>query len=165
MDRKEHKMVVLNFAVQTQVLKRMDRQILATNSAEFHKATFEFSSEWDGLEKTAVFSLGGEDYAVMLDENDSCTVPFEVMHGDRNLAFEVSVFGNGVNTVLTSSVEAVAVVRGSKAGGAIPAFTPDMYTQIMTKIEEIEIGQIDPDAVALAVESYLADRSFLTYSD
>jgi hypothetical protein len=106
-------MITLNFEVDSQVLKRMDRQILATNSVGNHKAVFSFTNDWDGITKSAVFTKGSESFTVALDGNDSCLVPSEVMQGDVNTSFEVSVYGEGVDSTLTSSIETVQLIRGA----------------------------------------------------
>lgn len=158
-------MIELSFTVNGQELKRTDSQLVATNSAEYHKAKFTFSEHWNGTEKTAVFSKGGKNYVVLLDNDNSCTVPFEVMQGDRDSAFSVSLFGNGNDSIITSSVINIQVVKGCMTSGAIPEFTPDLYTQLMSKIEAIEASELKPADVVTIVEEVLATKNFISYSD
>ena len=82
---------------------RADRQKLLKNpgcdfseivagSTGYLRAKFYFSEEWEGTMKAASFY--GEDYeneyAALLDENDECVIPSEVLTGKY---FKVSVLG------------------------------------------------------------------------
>lgn len=157
-------MIELTFELNSQVLKRTDSNVIASNSAEFHKVKFTFSEHWDNTQKTVIFRRGGKQYAVLLDNEDSCNIPYEVMQGSRDTTFEISVFGVGINSVLTSSILTINVIRGSETSGEIsPEFTPDMFDQLMAKIEEVEMGQVDPEVIERCVENYLATKNILIY--
>ena len=47
-------------------------------SVNYYKCRFDFSEEWTGLLKFAVFVKGDEAYTVLLD-GDTCTIPEEVL--------------------------------------------------------------------------------------
>lgn len=81
---------------------RADKQKLSKNpgcdfsnivagSTGYLRAKFYFSEEWDGTMKAAsFFSAESEEHAVLLDENDECDIPAEVLSGKY---FLVSMLG------------------------------------------------------------------------
>lgn len=63
-------------------------EILADDSVDFIEFEFEFSSEWEGMEKTAQFIQGEKVYSVILVD-DKCYLPTEITEG----SFFITVFG------------------------------------------------------------------------
>lgn len=64
---------------------------IVAGSIGYLKAKFYFSQdEWRDCRKAASFWIGEEEHAVLLDNNDSCIIPPEVLTFDR---FQVSVTG------------------------------------------------------------------------
>lgn len=59
------------------------REPLTSGSVNVYQALFEFSPDWDGLERMAVFRTGGESWSVALGEDGQCTIPWEALtsHG------------------------------------------------------------------------------------
>lgn len=55
------------------------REIAVSGSVNVNAVQFQFSSDWDGLTRTAVFRAGAEFRAVALDEFGRCAVPREVL--------------------------------------------------------------------------------------
>ena len=84
----------LRFNVESQHITRTDRNIVVAKSQNYLKAKFDFSPDWAGKTKTAVFNNNGHVYNVILD-NDECFVAEEVI---RQPGFTVSVFGGDLIT-------------------------------------------------------------------
>lgn len=85
---------ILEFDVNKQRLTKK-RECSFTNivagSIGYLKAKFYFSQdEWRDCRKAASFWVDNNEYAVLLDANDSCIIPPEVLNNDR---FQVSVTG------------------------------------------------------------------------
>lgn len=84
----------LEFDVDKQRLTRnreCDFSGLVAGSVGYLRAKFKFSfSGWHGCKKAARFWVDDEEYAVLLDKDDSCTIPSEALVGER---FRVSVMG------------------------------------------------------------------------
>ena len=59
------------------------REPLTSGSVNVYQALFEFSPDWDGLERVAVFRAGGESWSVALGEDGQCAIPWEALasHG------------------------------------------------------------------------------------
>ena len=88
-------MRILEFNVNKQRLtKKLDCDFrgLVAGSVGYLKAKFYFSeNEWAGcISKIARFWLDGVEYAKLLDSNNCCVIPSEVLTGSK---FEVSVLG------------------------------------------------------------------------
>lgn len=64
----------------TQV-KVLETEPMTSGSIGIYELRVGFSSHWDGFEKTAIFYTGDRDTVirVLLDKNDSCIIPFEVL--------------------------------------------------------------------------------------
>ena len=56
-----------------------EKEKLASGSINVYQVRFEFSTDWDGLTRTAVFKGGRNSQSVPLDEDGVCTVPKEVL--------------------------------------------------------------------------------------
>ena len=70
------------YANKTQLTVRA-REPLTSGSVNTYIARFEFSPDWEGLTKTAVFKAGNEVRSVLLGADGQCTIPWEVLssHG------------------------------------------------------------------------------------
>lgn len=55
------------------------REIVVSGSVNVNTVQFQFSEDWDGLTRTAVFRAGAEFRAAVLDEAGRCAVPREVL--------------------------------------------------------------------------------------
>ena len=86
-------MRTLEFIVTGQRLKKSpdcDFSGIVAGSKGYLNAKFCFSPEWNGCTKAASFWKDGQEYAVKLDENNSCVIDDAALIGER---FEVSVTG------------------------------------------------------------------------
>lgn len=95
----------LEFDVKQQRLTRSrdcDFSGLVAGSVGYLRAKFNFSlTEWFGLKKAASFWTDeGKEYAVLLDRDDSCLIPHEVLTEGR---FYVSVMGAKANYKIETS--------------------------------------------------------------
>ena len=61
-----------------------------------------WGNDWRGCKVAASFWYDGKEYAVLLDDNNSCVIPAEALVGDR---FEVSLTGaRGTNLIKSTKV-------------------------------------------------------------
>lgn len=90
-------MLIIEFSVRNQRLSRYTAGVVASNSYGYLKFKFNFkTNDWSDVSvKMANFSYKGRNYPVLIDENNICTVPKEVI---KPGAFSVSVFGGGITT-------------------------------------------------------------------
>ena len=125
----------LKFKLQGQRLTRTDRLCPVAHSKNFLCAEFEFSHQWSGCEKTAIFkNADGVAYSVLLSD-DKCRIPYEVMGAD----FYVSVFGVKGELRITSDEVTVSVEASGYTEGETPQEpTQTVYEQILNRISESE---------------------------
>lgn len=142
----------LIFNIYKQVMTRADNLVIASHSKKVHSCSFTFSEEWQGMTKSATFKKNHITYDVLLD-NDTCTIPSEVLRSAG--AFEVGVYGSDGQKTITSNLVSVEVVAGSPTEGLESHVTPSMYEQIIDKINSIEKGDVDPEAVGEIVADYI----------
>lgn len=150
--------MLLTFNVEKQIIMRTDTEKVVTNSMNYLYARFTFSEEWTG-EKTAVFSAQKKTYNALLDENNTCLVPWEALTGS---IFTVSVFCGDLITA--NKVIIYTIPSGYEVGDESRIPTPEIYTQVIEKLNEIE-QEIDPEAIQQIVDTYLADKDFVTEND
>ena len=105
------------------------------NSVTVH---FTFDDVWNDTVKTAVFYTNNDTedfYAQLLDEDDTCLVPEEVLQLPCRLF--IGVFGDKDNTRITSSYVKVRIKKGTDTSLAIEIATVDLYGQIVQKLADI----------------------------
>lgn len=104
---------ILEFDVNKQRLikkRSCDFSNIVAGSVGYLKAKFYFSqNEWVGCKKAVSFWMDEQEYAVLLDENDSCNIPSEVLTGYK---FSVSVTGVRPNyKILTNKIKVIQEVH------------------------------------------------------
>lgn len=115
---------------------------VVSDSVKYLTVRFEFSREWDGFLKTAIFfGNDGSSYSVPMIEGNSmylgeniCYVPSEVI---KYSDFQFSVFGTKEDSVITSDRVQVQVRESGYAEGETPAEpTPSEYQQIISATDK-----------------------------
>lgn len=106
----------------------------------------DFSAEWDGFAKSAVFfTLNDETVFEKVLVSNECTIPAEVLAESGILYIGVRGVNSGNNTVKTSTLVKYKIEEGAPAGtGTAVEPTADVYQQLLTAygIEHERINQI-----------------------
>lgn len=112
--------------------------ILASGGMKEDIAEFSFCPLWDGFEKTAIFYRNERDvYNMILDRDNKCVIPWEVLQSDGTLFF--GVYGVKGDIRRTSEILGYKIKRGAFSGNITPSNpTPDIYSQIVGKISTVE---------------------------
>ena len=132
---------MLTFSVNKQIITRTDVDKPVSNSVDYLEATFSFSSDWDSTMKTAIFKRGLATIKAVVLENDSCLVPWEIIHEN---GFQVSVIGVGNGQRITTNAIFVDIkASGPLTGDAPTPFTPSQYEQIMSILTHLQGGAIN----------------------
>ena len=117
------------YAAQNRLAVRQ-REPVTSGSVNVYEAQFEFSDDWQGLTRKAVFKAGKESRTVLLDESGQCSIPWEVLtsHGQPLMA---GVFGTQGETVLpTIWANLGTVLQGVPTGApCTQPPTPDLWQQ------------------------------------
>lgn len=134
----------LKFIATKQRLIEAEQPFVVANSIDYLSTVFEFSPEWNNCINTAVFrKASGTAFSVQLDENNSCTVPWEVIECPY---FTVSVYGVCGTKRITTNRVVVKVEECGYAKGETPEEpTPTVYETIINKLDDIESSEFSGD--------------------
>lgn len=119
-----------------------------------YMAVFSFDEEWAAYTmKTARFVNVGGSYTDVVFEGNACPVP--IIH--NTLGVKVGVFAGYLSTTTSAWFDCQkSVLCGS--GGLPVDPPPDVYAQIMEKLNRIETAPVSPEAIAAAVAEYLEEN-------
>ena len=119
--------MTITFALSNQIISRTDSMILASGSKNYVTAQFDLLTEDWTAPITAIFN----EYTVVLDENNQCLVPWEVLANPGKVA--VSAFCGDLHTA-TSVL--VPVHPGGYIDGQTPQPpTPGVYEQLLGMVQ------------------------------
>lgn len=131
------------YADKTQLAVR-EKEPVTSGSVNVYRAQFEFSDDWDGLTRTAVFQAGSVSRSVLLDESGTCTVPWEVLKTPR-ISLAAGVCGEKDGDVVLPTVWAWLglIMEGAAPGEDAQPPTPDLWEQELAKKQDKLHGQAD----------------------
>ena len=141
--------MMLKFLVKGQKIEILEREVIASDQIAFVTLKFVFDGDWKKFHKVVQFTQCDETYNRVLGTDGlSCLLPAELHAG----AVKLSVFGYDADN--TSGLRATTVpvtlhIRasgfvGEDADSPIPP-TPDLYTQLLQKIGEVQHGKDGAD--------------------
>lgn len=147
------------FLVKNQSIEILEREVLADHQIRYVQFKFTFDVDWKKFHKVVQFSQCDEVYSIVLGiDGTSCYLPSELHVG----AVKMSVFGYDAASDTTVRATTVPVTLNIRASGfdgdndiLIPP-TPDLYTQLLQKIAEIQAGINGKDGLSayeIAVEN------------
>lgn len=140
---------MLKFLVKNQKIEILEREVIASDQISFVTLKFTFDGDWKKFYKVVQFTQCDETYNRVLGfDGLSCLLPAELHAG----AVKMSVFGYDADNTSGLRATTVPVTLNIRQSGfvgddnsPIPP-TPDLYTQILQKIEEITgKGGVVPD--------------------
>ncbi len=139
------------FLVKQQKIEFLEREIIADHQIAFVNLKFVFDGDWKKFHKVVQFSQCDETYSIVLGtDGTSCYLPAELHVG----AVKMSVFGYDAASDTTVRATTVPVTLNIRASGfegdddiPIPP-TPDLYTQLLKKIAEIQAGVNGKDGLS-----------------
>ncbi|MDE6092675.1 MAG: hypothetical protein K2G14_06220, partial [Ruminococcus sp.] len=127
------------FLVKQQKIEILEREVIADQQISFVNLKFVFDGDWKKFHKVVQFTQCDETYnRVLGTDGTSCLLPSELHAG----AVRMSVFGydaENINGLRATTVPVTLNIRlsGFVGDGAeeVPP-TPDLYTQLLQKLEE-----------------------------
>ena len=152
-------MTTINLFASDQLLTVVFKPKLASGDMNSVLLHVDFDSIWDRFTKSAVFFTSNDDtvYEMILTDGE-CTVPHEVLAESGTLFIGV----RGVaadNAVKTSTLVKYKIDDGAPVGeGTTVAPTPDVYQQILKRLNDIESGAVSDEQIEAAVEKYLEEN-------
>ena len=131
---------MLKFLVKQQKIEILEREVIASDQIAFVTLKFTFDGDWKKFYKVVQFTQCDETYNRVLGfDGLSCLLPAELHAG----AVKMSVFGYDADNTAGLRATTVPVILNIRQSGfvgdddsPIPP-TPDLYTQILQKIEEV----------------------------
>ena len=149
----------MKFLVKQQKIEVLEREIIASDQIAFVSVKFVFDGAWKTLHKVVQFTQCEETYNLVLGtEGTTCLLPAELHPG----AVKMSLFGYDAESDTTLRATTVPVTlhirpSGFVADGDTPIPpTPDLYTQLLKKLSEMQTGANEKDghsAYEIAIEN------------
>lgn len=138
--------MMLEFKVKNQHLIQLSSDVkIVADSQDYLKAHFVFSDDWADTIKIALFVRDETRIRQALDEQNTVTVPHQVLAGEGK--FELSVFGNNeenadnkviTSSVITLNVERSGLVNGETFDESVAGLEGGVLHQIITNKEAAE---------------------------
>ena len=142
------------FLVKNQSIEILEREVLADHQIQYVQFKFTFDGDWKRFHKVIQFSQCDEVYSVVLGvDGTSCYLPAELHVG----AVKMGIYGYDTasdTTVRATTVPVTLNIRESGFEGEEPPIppTPDLYTQLLKRIEDAEHGLDGKSAYEIACE-------------
>ena len=150
---------MMKFLVKQQKIEALEREVIASDQIAFVSVKFVFDGAWKALHKVVQFTQCEETYNLVLGtEGTTCLLPAELHPG----AVKMSLFGYDAESDTTLRATTVPVTlhirpSGFVADGDTPIPpTPDLYTQLLKKLSEMQTGANGKDgssAYEIAIEN------------
>lgn len=142
------------FLVKNQSIEILEREVLADHQIQYVQFKFTFDGDWKKFHKVVQFNQCDEVYYSVLGfDGTTCYLPAELHVG----AVKMSVFGYDAESETTVRATTVPVTLNIRPSGfegdddtPIPP-TPDLYTQLIKKIEDTAKGDPGKSAYEIAV--------------
>ena len=142
------------FLVKNQSIEIVEREILADHQIQYVQFKFTFDGNWKHFHKGVQFSQCDEVYSVVLGtDGTTLYLPAELHAG----VVKMAAFGYNMEsdtTVRATTVPVTLNIRESGFEGDDPPIppTPDLYAQLLKRIEDAEHGLDGKSAYEIAVE-------------
>ena len=150
---------MMKFLVKQQKIEALEREVIASDQIAFVSVKFVFDGTWKTLHKVVQFTQCEETYNLVLGiDGTTCLLPSELHPG----AVKMSLFGYDAESDTTLRATTVPVTlhirpSGFVADGDMPIPpTPDLYTQLLKKLSEMQTGANGKDgrsAYEIAIEN------------
>ena len=140
---------MLKFLVKGQKIEILEREVIASDQIAFVTLKFVFDGDWKKFHKVVQFTKCDETYnRVLCTDGLSCLLPAELHAG----AVKLSVFGYDADNTEGLRATTVSVTLHIRSSGfvgddtesPVPP-TPDLYTQLLQKIGEVQHGKDGAD--------------------
>ena len=150
---------MMKFLVKQQKIEALEREVIASDQIAFVSVKFVFDGAWKTLHKVVQFTQCEETYNLVLGiDGTTCLLPSELHPG----AVKMSLFGYDAESDTTLRATTVPVTLHIRPSGfvedgvtPIPP-TPDLYTQLLKKLSEMQTGANGKDgrsAYEIAIEN------------
>lgn len=143
------------FLVKNQSIEVLEREVLADHQIQYVQFRFTFDGDWRRFHKVVQFTQYDETYNIVLGtDGTSLYLPVELHVGTAKM----SVFGYDIESDTTVRATTVPVTLNIRPSGFVgddnppTKPTPDLYAQLLKKIEEAGHGADGKSAYEIAGE-------------
>lgn len=124
-------MITIDFALSHSFIRLVKRTLVTSQSVNYVQAHFDVRSDDWTAPITAIFRANNNAYSVLLDENNTCIIPWEVLKTAGTV--NVSAFCGDRHT---ANIAQFTVVQSGYTEGEMPSEpTPTVYEQILKNFE------------------------------
>lgn len=119
------------------ILEVKQKEIVTSGSVNAYTVQFNFNEDWNGLVKTAVFKVGNNSAAVLLDDTNECTIPWEVLDSPMR-PLEIGVYGTKDTEIVLPTIWANAgeVKQGTIVRESAIEPTPSLMEQLLDAVNK-----------------------------
>lgn len=132
----------------------VDKITLTSGMVKAVQVAFDFTDEWEGFDKVAVFSNGEISVDVSIDDTGRCYIPHEILatHGKEITCgiYGSKGVGKDYRAIPTAKCSLGKVVEGVNPAGEEPTEpTPNIWDELRIRVENLENNGSDgvPDCV------------------
>lgn len=138
-------MITIEFALSHSFIRLVKRTLVTSQSKNYVQAHFDVRSDDWTAPITAIFSARNNAYSVLLDENNTCIIPWEVLTSAGTV--NVSAFCGDRHT---ANIAQFTVVQSGYTEGEMPSEpTPTVYEQILKNFEGKQDRLIAGDGIKI----------------
>lgn len=142
---------------------------VTSGSGDVYRVRFEFSADWAGLKRMAVFKAGDTSVSVLLDCSGACQVPWKVLT-QPGVQLRAGVYGTrGGSVVLPTIWAGLGTIQEGVSGETVPP--TDQWDQELERKQDKLTGQpgqvvgFDESGRAIAQDPAAVDHSALLHLD
>lgn len=161
--------MLIKFKIEKQTIRATNYNMVVSDSVNFVSASFDFDDEWSEYVKTVTFTNTKTHVSksILLDSALTCHIPWEVLDEEGKLNVYAEGFYNG-SVATTATMRAPLSIKDSGRGNCgYPSPTPDVYQQILERLNHIQkilLSKEDvTDLVDTKLENYLAKDNIDEY--
>ena len=132
---------MIRINVNGSVVSVQETEALYCGAQAVYTCSFAFDRSWDSFLKSAVFRVNSRAITAVIDENNSCVLPWELLVRDHiGSNIEVGVYGvSAEREILTSVWDSIGTVReGSELGSDAREPSSGVYEQVMASIRRVD---------------------------
>lgn len=146
-------MITIEFALSHSFIRLVKRTLVTSQSKNYVQAHFDVRSDDWTAPITAIFSARNNAYSVLLDENNTCIIPWEVLTSAGTV--NVSAFCGDRHT---ANIAQFMVVQSGYTEGEMPSEpTPTVYEQILKNFEGKQDRLVAGDGIKINGNTISAD--------
>lgn len=132
---------MIEIKVEGSVVSVQTTEALYCGAQNTYTCSFVFDRSWDSFLKSAVFRVNGRAITAVIDDNNSCVLPWELLVRDNiGSNIEVGVYGvSAESEILTSVWDLIGAVReGSEIGSDAREPSAGVYEQVMASVKKAD---------------------------